>query len=714
MKRRRFIKNIAVAGAGLLCAPAWAEPNPADESSRSSSPAAEAGVLSLDDLAGDWISGTAFEQTPAICNFHGGIQSGRNLLAIHSFIVFPLAQGGELAQLSLDGTAIGAQEYRWYAYQMQRRAETEGLRITTTVRMPFEASGILFKIEITNLTERARTAKVAITLRSAIRENSGTWYWDPPRPEKEELKDFNSRVVQSEQGNVLLIKDSRSKSVVAFGFPQQPDELSDQNQEAIWNLTLQPRESRQLQFVMTAGLSESQVLSQVSAWKANFASTYDLAKQEWQRRFLDAFTPKNGHFSGNLPTLVTPDKKLARLYYMSVLSLLALERTNLHPDFPRIFVTASPRWGATLAYFWDTSIYPTVLSLLDPVALKQILKLFLGTDVHSCYAIDIPSGKGVGPWYSANDYMLFQLTTTYLYMTRDWDFLNERVGGKSVIDRLEEFALYWRNLVKGPSSLANYGGADNLLETVPTYTGRVAAMNAGNVWMMRTMAKLRTRAGDRNKAAQLTTQADDLAKQVLGLYVDGKGYWSCMRDDGTRVEVRHCIDFFFTIACMQSDLDPSRIREMIQFVNRELWTEDWLRALSLSDAAAKDSLRPDHGCTGSFDAWPPFTLEAMFRTGRREEALQRLWNIASVTREGPFGQAHLVASGGFPTRKAVTMDYFEDSSAAFAEVMIRTFFGFSPGVDEEWTWSAPHCPHLEGELTHVRYKGELLRQKSAG
>jgi len=105
---------------------------------------------------------------------------------------------------------------------------------------------------------------------------------------------------------------------------------------------------------------------------------------------------------------------------------------------------------------------------------------------------------------------------------------------------------------------------------------------------------------------ELTKQADDLAKQVLDLYVDGKGYWTCLLDSGQRIEVRHCIDFFFVVACMQDDLGPRRLSEMTDFVNRELWTKDWLRALSEMDGAAKDSLRPDHGSTGSFDAWPAF------------------------------------------------------------------------------------------------------------
>jgi len=710
LKRREFMKDVVLAGAGFLCAPVWKTASASQNAARGDLGRAEVPVL--DDLAGDWISGKVFEQTPSICNFHGGIQAGRNVLAINSLVNFPLAQGGEVGQLSIDGGEINAEDYRWFAYQILRRTRAQDLEILTTVRMPFEASGILFRVEVTNRGQQARAFRVSIALRSAIREYRETWHWDPPRPEEKNFGEFKPTVVQSE-GAVLLTEDTRGKSAVAFAFVQHPDKLSAQSQEATWTLKVKPGESGQIEFAMAAGTDSSEVLSQVSSWKANFNPTFRAAKEKWEKRFAEVFTPNNGHFSGNLPILRTPDAKLRRLYYMSILSVLELERTNLHPDFPRVIITAAPRWAPTLVYFWDTGLFPTLYSLLDPVMVKKLLILFLSGDIHSCYAIDLPSLKGVGPWYSFNDYVIFQMALRYIYVTRDWEFLDQEIAGKKVIDRMEDSALYWRKLVQGPSALASYGTPDNLLETVPTYQQRVPALNAANVWMMRTMAELRERVGHKERAVDLKKQAAELSRHVLELYVDGKGWWACELDDGEKVEVRHCIDFFTIIFCMKEDLGERRIREMTAFVNRELWTEDWLYALAPLDGAAKDSLRPDHGSTGSFDAWPALTAEAMFLVGEKEKAVMCLRSVDPVTKEGPFGQAHYCADDGHPTRKAVSMDYYESSAGvAFAEVILRTIFGFSPGLDEAWSWTAPSCPGLEGQLLNVRYKGRLLDCKS--
>jgi hypothetical protein len=161
---------------------------------------------------------------------------------------------------------------------------------------------------------------------------------------------------------------------------------------------------------------------------------------------------------------------------------------------------------------------------------------------------------------------------------------------------------------------------------------------------------------------------------------------------------------------MQSDLGQRRIDDMNDFVDRELWTPHWLRALSMQDAAAQDSLRPDHGSTGSYDAWPALTAEAMFRVGRKREALARLRDLEPATHEGPFGQSHDVATQQYPVRKAGAFgqEYFCSASGSFAEIILRTIFGFAPDANQEWHGSQPSVPGFDGQLINLRYGGKLL------
>jgi hypothetical protein len=712
LKRREFLKSAAIAGSAILCdADASLGKTIARLDSATTNAPAHRTIPGLDELAGDWIAAGIIDSLPSLTNFYGGLETSRNILGVQNFTIPPLAQGFELAALSLDGNDISAQAYRWYPYQLERKTRSNGVEVVTTVRMPFEGNGILLSVEVTNLSKEPWKARLAIGSYATIREYPETWVWKTPRPEEKDAADFSTSVVSSKGGRIFLSQDGKSGGKAAFAFLRDADGIADATQAASWNLHLRQGESFLLRAIMTAGSELDSVINQVSEWRDNFTGVWKQAKERWQQRFDAVFTPGNSHFSGNLPTLATHDSKVRRLYYTSILSLLCMERTNLNAEFPRVFVTGSPRYATSVLYFWDTSFFATVWSLLDPLAMKQQLRLFLESGIHSCYAIDFQSMQPIGRWYSANDYSVFRLVTTYIFVTGDGQFLEETLrGGETVIDVLEGLSLHWKALTKAPSLLANYGAAKNLLETVPTYVECVPSMNAANVWMLRSMAKLRSRRGEVARAAELKQQADQLAAEVLGLYVDGKGFWACRLEDGRRVEVRHCIDFFTVIDAMQSDLGQRRIDDMNDFVDRELWTPHWLRALSMQDAAAQDSLRPDHGSTGSYDAWPALTAEAMFRVGRKREALARLRDLEPATHEGPFGQSHDVATQQYPVRKAGAFgqEYFCSASGSFAEIILRTIFGFAPDANQEWHGSQPSVPGFDGQLINLRYGGKLL------
>jgi len=706
MKRREFIKKAAAATSAVIFSPKFPDPR-REPVARPASELRE--IPDLDELAGEWVESNLIAHTPALSNFHGSLESSRNILGVQNFTIPPFAQGGELAILSLDGMPFAAQQFRWYPYQIQRRSTLGDLSVLTTVRMPFEQCGFLFALDITNQGPTTHAATLAISLGAAIRRYPGKWQWRTSRPSEGDLGDFQPGAMHLDGSDFFYTKDKQSQSVAGYLFLSDSDAALPSSSNAIWKLTIKPGETFSLRGVMASGLEIESVARQARAWKASFFSTWDEARAGWQKRYLDVFDPENEHFSGNLPTLVTSDTAIRKLYYSSILSLLCLERTNLNAQYRRVFVTASPRWATTLVYFWDTAFFATLWALLDPFCMKQQISLFLTSNIHSYNSFDFQSMQAVGRWYSANDYSTFQLVDTYINVTGDRQFLDEVIGGKKkVIDYLEEMSLYWKSLTKPPSLLADYGGALNLLETVPTYINRVPSMNAANVWMMRSMARLRTSRGETERARELNELANKLANEVLSLYVDGQGFWTCELNDGKKVEVRHCIDFFTTVAAMENELGPRRIEEMISFVNRELWTPNWLYALSPKDRAANESLRSDHGSTGAYDAWPALVAEALFKTGRKAEALDRLRSVVPATREGPFGQAHYVATQSYPVRKSIDLqDYFEGASGAFAEVILRTIFGLAHQGDGDLPRTTT-IPGFRGSLKNLKYRGESL------
>jgi hypothetical protein len=268
-------------------------------------------------------------------------------------------------------------------------------------------------------------------------------------------------------------------------------------------------------------------------------------------------------------------------------------------------------------------------------------------------------------------------------------------------------------LTKNGELLADYGDPSNLLECVPTYIHKVPSFNMANVWMMRIVADLREMLGEAERATELRALADRVAQAVLSsLYVPGKGYWRCAHSDGSSTEVRHCMDFFSAVRYIGRDLPPTVRAEMLRFVEQELLTDSWMRALSLGDVAAPDSDRSDHGPIGAYDRWPAQTITAMCRLGDFGKALDFLRRTEIVTWEGPFGQAHRLRADG-PPQIAPEHEFNVVAGSSFAETVLEALFGYCPDITGSRVWEASAAPRdFTGTLTNLRWGAEQLTVSS--
>lgn len=157
----------------------------------------------------------------------------------------------------------------------------------------------------------------------------------------------------------------------------------------------------------------------------------------------------------------------------------------------------------------------------------------------------------------------------------------------------------------------------------------------------------------------------------------------------------------------------------MDFVYRELITDNWMRAQSMLDVAAKDSDRPDHGPLGAFDGWPAGTMDALVQLGYPEKALDFYHAIEPVTNEGIWAQAHelwgkdkwnknskvRIAKRGWHNRES-------SSGIAMSQVMLKNFFGFYPSVDGV-AIKPNKSLNFTGNLYHVKYKGKYYTLQTA-
>jgi hypothetical protein len=570
--------------------------------------------------------------------------------------------------MTLDGVAYPATDARWYAYRaLRRNVDCAGLSVESDTRLVNEQQGVLCRIKLTNTTKLAREVQLALRVPGKLDEDG-------------------TGVVSTKHLRTAALQPSR-----------RPDATTVEGDAVVWHwkLELPAGASTAVGFVAAEDDNANLVETRQKAvnWAGNFDAQMADFQAVWEKRWSDAFTPGNTHFSGNLPTLKTEDAALRRNYYMGALTMLVLERTQF--PIPRAFITSGERADG-IQYFWDASMTASAWALLEPVGMKAVLRRWLVQNPRSSFNLLLHDTAGFDamPYaamkgYATNACTIFLATDTYLRLTGDHAFLDEKLeNGKTVLGNLDALATDWETLPKGPEGLVDYGDRAQLLETPYLYVQCVAAVNAQNVWMMRKAADWQALKGNDGRAGELRDKATAFLPAVLSLYNQESGAWNLRLLDGTTVPVQHCFDYIYVANALKDDLTAAEKLGMNEFAKRELFTHDWMRAMSLKDPDFPKAQRPDHAYTGAYDGWIPLTAGAMWRLGDTRDAYDFYCRAADVTKEGPFAQAHefygpTPTSNDAPVRIALRGGNMKEciSGVAFTDVVINTFFGLMPSID---------------------------------
>lgn len=621
----------------------------------------------------------------------------------------PYACAGAVGVLLIDGQPVDAGRSRWFPHQLMRSASKDAWEVESTLRMPLVQRGVLCRVSIRNASNAARSVRVTLRSDAGVRRHPDqAWAsWAAPHGQ------LGNVVAADLASGTLTGTDAAAgelPSAMALAFSPLPSQLETAAGVATahWDLNVLPGEEVVLQCAVAVAPDTLSARQQASGWRDTFGASFDASSTAFEARWQEMFTPGNGSFSGHLPVLETQDAALRSVYYRGALSAFALMRTSL-PLAPVVFPTLSPQWAVTISYFWDTEMFSWAYAMLEPQSLKATLRRWLALDLHApdLYAFDNQSFQQAGMWYAANDWAVLRTLDAYLAVTGDTAFLSEAVAGATVLERLVAIATAYRSLVATGQVLADYGGNDNLLETTPNYIHRVASFNAGNVYLLRRAAAYLDAAGQVARAAALRAEANGLRDAVLQLYVSGDGVWLAEHRDGTRVQVRHVFDYILVGQSMDGDLSVQQRAEMTAFVQRELVSGAWMRAMSLQDASAGASPRPDHGSTGAYDGWPALSAEVMARFGDHAQALDLLRRIEPVLREGPFTQSHEYVAGG---RVRIAgpehaQDYNAIAGASYMPTVFKALFGMEVGVPgQALTLRSPEVPRgFSGTLRNVAW-----------
>lgn len=671
-------------------------------------------LLSVDPTDRDFAS-------PALTNQWAALMAGRDPFSYRGFSTPDLYHEGIQAELFLGAEGKGMRpaaelsqplHYRWFPSRVVRAFSWNSLNFESELFLSVQGQVVLERLNIVNAGEEPQRLDLMLRLLADVRSDwQTTW---PPEDTvtaaiavdetRQALRFLHASGACAVAGADLPLEGSASfveddsRWLAALQTSQLDGVVSSQERYAVlhYRLDFAPGEKRDLCWVHALARERTESERTFDAHREAFGACCDQVVHAWEREWRAAFTLAEAGFSGVAPLVECSNSKVSQLYYMGILTLLYCKRTPTFGGSARTYITGFPASHETFpvnwVFPWDTKMIAGILSMLDPDVLKAMIVSWLEADLHQGCALDFTTKQPVGFWYAVNDYALVHMCYQYLRYTGDRDFLSEMVRGQSVLRHLEAASLYYTRL-SGEDGLADYGEAENLLECVSSYTHKVASFNASNVWNLRTVARLMENEGHAPEAEVLRARADALVPQVLSLYLPGEGAWTCLQPDGSRVPVRHCLDFFTTAQCLPDDLSATQLEEMVTFFLRELRTETWMHALSPLDPDTAFSSRTDHQDEGAYTTWPAYSFEVLIQTGHEAEAVEWLGDdthpgLADVTRQGPFGQAYCHGDATSPrlagagAKAPIEPPHIEKpvlvSGGKYAQIIVEALAGLDP------------------------------------
>jgi hypothetical protein len=734
-KRRDFLKTTVagLAAGAMLNTKSFAENSPIPEIAPKTAPLPDIPTVdSMRSIVMTHKFGDLFNP-PGLTNQWGCAQAAVDAVAVRSIAfppfaqgemnVAPLGAGGELLTgvLYVDEEYFAATktpiEFVWQPDRVERRAVYKGLEITSTTIVPFKMMAVAVKFNVKNVSSQRRKTEIKLAINGGATKSVKPWNAAYSPGEYD-----NARTIDKAR-SAILCKSKYTDAFVLQGASPAPTELLPS--WIVYQFELAPNETKSITFVNSLGESKAFVEKHYDAIIKNFEAVLKETTDEWNAELKAAFTPNNGRYSGYVPTLITEDESVKRLYHSAVMSALYFRRTTPHSVYGTTYVTLMPRYWETTTFLWDISLSAMLLSMLDPLILRRMIETWMTLDVYQHFGTEFLTGSGVGPWYSVNDYAMSRMAKEYLRWTGDRAWLDKDVNGKKVLDYLVSYAENWRKLDTNKHGLADYGGVTNLLEAVSSYVHEVAGLNAANVYNLRFAAELLDYKGQNLRAAAMRKEAEELGGRVQQLYVDGKGIWRCRLPDGSYNEVHHCYDFGTTLMNIGDLMPDKQKKEMVAFFRRELQTPTWMRALSTKDLDVTFSIRPDHQWTGAYCSWAALALSGLYVAGETDVALDWIKGLAKSAQQGPIAQAHFTenfvepeSNGG--ARKAPSdQPYINDwacvSGCNYLEPIVDSIFGINAGLFSTIT-AKPQFGKFDpnAQLKNINYQGKIYMANRDG
>ena len=587
------------------------------------------------------------------------------------------------------GETVKTQSDFWMPIQVQRQGAVAGVEVASTLTLIEGERALVLEIALRNLTAETKKVPLQIDISGGL-DYATNWDFSKPTGLKA------CRTVEKEN-LVLLLNDT---GAIAVGLPEMSREGFVPIRET--SVVLQPNEAAS--FWITLAVGETEEAEKIARrLQQDPAEEARRSCDEWAKRTLDLL--------GKLPRLTASEERLEKFYDRSLLHLV-LNQWRV-PEFllDPYYSTGSVNGGCVCSYLWDFGEGWEIFPLVDPDALREHIKAFLGINLVKHFAFNPISGAGWGPWYYVNQEKIVFLIFYYVALTGDENFLREKVGEKSVIewvvfqslvgDRLEEEA-----------NLVDYGSGNHHLELRRSYRYDhvLPDMNARRYAVYLAAEKLCELIGY-DPQIRLRERAEKLKSLIHEkLWSEENGWWFHLDPSGDK-QLRYTMQMFKLIG--SNAIGDEEEAALIGHLNeREFLSEFGFHSLSKLDPAY-DQVDFDNGGGGAYNSFPPQIAERLYKAGHPREAEDILRRILWWGERLPYW-GDSFAANVIEYRKDTPLQNTIGSLAA-AQSIIFGMFGVA--VDFAGNVSVnPQPPDFSPSiaLTNLQIRGRIIDIRVAG
>jgi len=333
--------------------------------------------------------------------------------------------------------------------------------------------------------------------------------------------------------------------------------------------------------------------------------------------------------TSRIPAIKTQSRQLDDMYKRCIASLALCRWEGAQ-------FRNQPTWVVGGAFIcvtaWDFSFATDTMMLVDPIALRNVVRDVLGIGQMKGSYISVRELKNEhGILYLQDPFALQELVRRYIIITGDRTILDDRVGDASVYEWLKSWGDKLHDeFGKGPGGLIDVGDNEQLLIEIRTgdYTGIVPVVNGLTVDYYRWLAELASGRKDPD-AAKFARYGEELQKAFHGeLWNEKNGWFDCMvRGKRKSVMSYHLYDLLGTSAItgQQQRAMESHLKE------GEFLAEYGMYSISRKDTVHWDRMDADFGGGGSYVGMPFRIARRLYEHGNPQtgwEIMKRMARLA--------------------------------------------------------------------------------------